>query len=83
MRSFIYGLSILAVVAFVTAAMAADNAPAAAASAPTASQSGHCGNTKRHDHAAERGAARAKSADCPAMAASAIKPLHDHRAVHK
>ncbi|HEU5293861.1 MAG TPA: hypothetical protein VFU71_03635 [Burkholderiaceae bacterium] len=82
MRALTYGLSIVAVIALVTVAMAAENAPAAAP-ATTASKSTQCGNMKRHDHAAERGAHKPQSADCPAAAASASEPLHDHRAVHK
>jgi hypothetical protein len=82
MRALTYGLSLVAVVALVSSAMAAENAPAVA-SAPTTSKSVQCGKMKRHDHAAERGAHKPQSADCPAAPASTSKPLHDHRAVHK
>jgi hypothetical protein len=56
--------------------------PAAKPAAPGASAAADCGKSNRHDHGAERGTPRAKSANC-ADAGTPKKKNHDHGKVHK
>jgi hypothetical protein len=79
-------LSSFAVLAVVSAATLAQDKPAAA-SAPSAAATKpmDCSKAmKRHDHGADRNLPVSASKDCgPARAASAVRPIHDHKKVHK
>ena len=81
-------LSIAFLVTSIALSAAAQDRPAAPAPAPMASASMPQDCVKpmaRHDHAAEKGAPRAKSASpcAPVAAASAPKAKHDHAKFHK